>query len=95
MQLAWIGVTDEGGVCRLALTELDRQGRELFIARVKEICCSLPVCAIGNMFERGAGLGDDPPPVMIGGPIDNQSTGGRFDGNSCVLAGLEVLPTHR
>ncbi|MBL8332791.1 MAG: Zn-dependent hydrolase, partial [Rubrivivax sp.] len=28
MELATIGGTPRGGVCRLALTELDRQGRE-------------------------------------------------------------------
>jgi len=27
MELARIGGTDKGGVCRLALTDLDRQGR--------------------------------------------------------------------
>ena len=34
MTLAQIGGTEKGGVCRLALTELDRQGRDL----VSSIC---------------------------------------------------------
>ena len=29
MELARIGATPKGGVCRLALTELDKQGRDL------------------------------------------------------------------
>jgi hypothetical protein len=52
MQLAGIGATNAGGVCRLALTELDRQARELFIARVKEegcsVRCAAPACATAS-----------------------------------------------
>ncbi|ACD20868.1 Zn-dependent hydrolase [Paraburkholderia phytofirmans] len=93
MQLARIGATDKGGVCRLALTELDREARDLFIAWAKEIGCSVRVDAIGNIFARRAGLRDDLPPVMTGSHIDTQPTGGKFDGNYGVLAGLEVLRT--
>ena len=93
MQLAQIGATDKGGVCRLALTELDREARDLFIAWAKEIGCSVRIDAIGNIFARRAGLSDDLPPVMTGSHIDTQPTGGKFDGNYGVLAGLEVLRT--
>jgi N-carbamoyl-L-amino-acid hydrolase len=93
MQLARIGATGKGGVCRLALTDLDRQARELFIAWAKEIGCSVRIDAIGNIFARRAGLRDDLPPVMTGSHIDTQPTGGKFDGNYGVLAGLEVLRT--
>ncbi len=93
MQLARIGATPKGGVCRLALTELDRQGRDLFVASAKEIGCDVRVDAIGNIFARYAGLRDDLAPVMTGSHIDTQPTGGKFDGNYGVLAGLEVLRT--
>lgn len=93
MQLAQIGATDKGGVCRLALTELDRKARDLFIAWAQEIGCSVRIDAIGNIFARRAGLRDDLPPVMTGSHIDTQPTGGKFDGNYGVLAGLEVLRT--
>lgn len=93
MQLARIGATEKGGVCRLALTELDREARDLFIAWAKEIGCSVRIDAIGNIFARRAGLRDDLPPVMTGSHIDTQPTGGKFDGNYGVLAGLEVLRT--
>jgi N-carbamoyl-L-amino-acid hydrolase len=93
MQLAQIGATEKGGVCRLALTELDRKARDLFIAWAKEIGCSVRIDAIGNIFARRAGLRDDLPPVMTGSHIDTQPTGGKFDGNYGVLAGLEVLRT--
>ena len=93
MQLARIGATEKGGVCRLALTPLDRQGRDLFVAWAKGLGCTVRVDAIGNIFVRRAGSRDDLPPVMTGSHIDTQPTGGKFDGNYGVLAGLEVLRT--
>ena len=80
-------------MCRLALTELDREARDLFTAWVKEIGCTVRVDAIGNIFARRAGERDDLPPVTTGSHIDTQPTGGKFDGNYGVLAGLEVLRT--
>ncbi len=93
MQLAQIGATAKGGVCRLALTDLDRQGRDLFVTWAKEIGCTVRVDAIGNIFARRAGRDDTLPPIMTGSHIDTQPTGGKFDGNYGVLAGLEVLRT--
>lgn len=93
MDLAQIGATPKGGVCRLALTDLDRQGRDLFVQWAKEAGCTLRVDAIGNIFARRAGTDDSLPPVMTGSHIDTQPTGGKFDGNYGVLAGIEVLRT--
>jgi N-carbamoyl-L-amino-acid hydrolase len=93
MTLAAIGATPRGGVCRLALSELDRQGREQFTAWARELGCTLRVDAIGNLYARRAGADDTLPAVATGSHIDTQPTGGRFDGNYGVLAGLEVLQT--
>ncbi|MEG2045854.1 MAG: Zn-dependent hydrolase [Comamonas sp.] len=93
MDLAQIGATPKGGVCRLALTELDRQGRDLFVQWAKDAGCTVRVDAIGNIFARRAGTDDGLPPVMTGSHIDTQPTGGKFDGNYGVLAGIEVLRT--
>jgi N-carbamoyl-L-amino-acid hydrolase len=93
MALAEIGATPRGGVCRLALTELDRQGRERFVDWARELGCTLRRDAIGNLFARRAGLDDTLPAVATGSHLDTQPTGGRFDGNYGVLAGLEVLHT--
>ncbi|EDZ97266.1 amidase, hydantoinase/carbamoylase family [Burkholderia sp. H160] len=92
-QLARIDATDKAGLCGLALTELDREARDQFIAWAKEIGCTVRVDAIGDIFAWRAGLRDDLPPVMAGSHIDVQTTGGRFEGNCGVLAGLEVLRT--
>ena len=54
MDLARIGATPKGGVCRLALTDLDRQGRDLFVQWAREAGCSIRVDAIGNIFARRA-----------------------------------------
>jgi N-carbamoyl-L-amino-acid hydrolase len=93
MALAEIGATPRGGVCRLALTELDRQGRACFERWAAELGCSLRRDAIGNLFARRAGTEPGRGAVATGSHIDTQPTGGRFDGNYGVLAGLEVLAT--
>lgn len=93
MELAQIGATEKGGVCRLALTDLDRQGRDLFSRWAAEAGCTVSVDKMGNIFARRAGKDDSLAPVMMGSHIDTQPTGGKFDGNYGVLAGLEVLRT--
>ncbi|PQZ69952.1 Zn-dependent hydrolase [Achromobacter sp. MYb9] len=93
MDLARIGGTEKGGVCRLALTDLDRQGRDLFVRWATEAGCEVRVDAIGNIFARRPGRDNSLPAVMTGSHIDTQPTGGKFDGNYGVLAGLEVLRT--
>jgi N-carbamoyl-L-amino-acid hydrolase len=95
MALARIGATDKGGVRRLALTDLDLQGRELVMQWARELDCTVRIDAIGNIFMRRAGTRDGLPPVMAGSHIDTQPTGGKFDGNYGVLAGIEVLRTLR
>jgi N-carbamoyl-L-amino-acid hydrolase len=91
MELAKLGATEKGGVCRIALTELDRQGRDLFTRWAREAGCEVRVDRIGNIFARRAGRDDTRPPVVTGSHIDTQPTGGKFDGNYGVLAGLEVI----
>lgn len=93
MELAKIGATPKGGVCRLALTDLDRQGRDYFVAQAKAAGCTIRVDAVGNIFARRAGRNNDLPSIMTGSHIDTQPTGGKFDGNYGVLAGIEVLHT--
>lgn len=91
MDLAMIGATPKGGVCRLALTDEDRRARELFVEWARAAGCSIRVDPIGNIFARRGGRDPDRPVVMTGSHIDTQPTGGKFDGNYGVLAGLEVL----
>jgi N-carbamoyl-L-amino-acid hydrolase len=93
MELAQIGATAKGGVKRLALTDLDRQGRDLVVRWAQAEGLAVTVDAIGNVFMRREGADPALPPVVTGSHIDTQPTGGKFDGNYGVLAGLEVVRT--
>jgi N-carbamoyl-L-amino-acid hydrolase len=92
-ELAAIGATARGGVCRLALTDLDRRGRDLVVRWAREAGMTVTIDKIGNTFMRRPGRDPHLPPVMTGSHIDTQPTGGKFDGNYGVLAGLEVVRT--
>lgn len=91
MELAEIGGTEKGGVCRIALTDLDRIGRDLFVRWAKEAGCTIKVDQLGNVFARREGRDPAKAPVMTGSHLDTQPTGGKFDGAYGVLAGFEAL----
>lgn len=93
MELAEIGATEKGGVCRLALTDLDREARDLFRQWCEAAGCTTSVDRMGNIFARRPGKDNSLAPVMTGSHIDTQPTGGKFDGTYGVLAGLEVIRT--
>src|SRR5580765_7358987 len=93
MQLAEIGATAKGGVCRLALTDLDRQGRDLVVGWLRGAGASIEIDGAGNIFATRPGRNAGLPTVLTGSHIDTQPSGGKFDGNYGVLAGLEVLRT--
>ena len=93
MELAQIGATQKGGVKRLALTDLDKQGRDLVVGWAKEAGLTVTIDKIGNVFMRREGRNPALPPIVSGSHIDTQPTGGKFDGNYGVLAALEVVRT--
>ena len=91
MDMAKIGATEKGGVCRLALTDLDKEARDLFVKWCKEAGCTITIDKMGNVFARRPGKDNTLAPVVTGSHIDSQPTGGKFDGVYGVLAGLEVI----
>jgi len=91
MDMATIGALPGGGCCRLALTDEDKQGRDLFVSWCEEAACSVSVDEMGNIFARREGLDNTLPAVATGSHLDTQPHGGKFDGVYGVLAGLEVL----
>ena len=93
MEMARIGATEAGGVNRQALTELDRDSRDLFVAWCRDAGCDVRIDAIGNIFARRPGSDDGLAPVMMGSHLDTQPTGGKFDGALGTLAALEVVRT--
>jgi len=90
--LAAIGPIDGGGSCRLALTDDDRAGRDLVVTWMRDLGLDVSIDGIGNVVGVRAGRTDGPP-TMTGSHIDTVRTGGRYDGNLGVLAGLEVIET--
>ncbi len=91
-ELATIGATGDGGVCRLALTAEDGAGRDLVVAWMHELSLRVDTDGIGNVVGTWPADRLDPP-VLTGSHIDTVRTGGRYDGNLGVLAGLEVIET--
>ena len=63
MELAQIGATPKGGVCRLAASDLDGEARRLFIRWCEEAGCTVQVDGIGNIFARRPGRDESLPPV--------------------------------
>ncbi len=88
--LAGIGAIEGGGVCRLALTDEDRLGRDLVSGWMEELGLAVTVDRIGNVVGIRQGR-EDCPPVLTGSHIDSVATGGRYDGSLGVLAGLEAM----
>ena len=92
-EMAKIGATPGGGVQRLALSDEDKQARDLFVSRLKEIGCDITIDEMGNIFGTRKGKDNSLTPVISGSHIDSQPKGGRFDGVLGVMAPLEILRT--
>lgn len=86
----WGKASTETGVCRLTLSDLDKQVRDWFIAEAKKLGCKVKIDTVGNIFAVFPGK-NEAPPTAIGSHLDTQPTGGRYDGILGVLSGLEVL----
>ncbi len=93
MAMAQIGPGEKGGSRRLALTDEDRQGRDLFVIWCEAENLDITVDDMGNIFARRAGIHSELPPVCVGSHLDTQPHGGKFDGVYGVLAALEVVRT--
>jgi N-carbamoyl-L-amino-acid hydrolase len=93
METAKIGGTPKGGICRLTLTDLDRQVRDWFKAQCEALGCTVAIDDTGNMFARRPGKNPALPPIAMGSHLDTQPTGGKFDGALGVLGALEAMRT--
>ncbi|HEX7134610.1 MAG TPA: Zn-dependent hydrolase [Iamia sp.] len=91
-ELGAIGSTGDGGCSRLALTDADRDGRDLVVSWMRELGLRVDVDGVGNVVGTWPADATEPP-VMTGSHIDTVRTGGIYDGNLGVLAGLEVVET--
>ena len=85
------GPNGEWGNARLALTDEDRDGRDLVVSWMHDLGLDVEIDRIGNVVATRPGVDPSLAPVMAGSHIDTVGTGGRFDGNLGVLAALEVV----
>jgi len=90
---AQIGVGRPGGLCRLALSDADREMRDVFVGWCREAGLAVSVDRVGNIFGRRRARRPELAPVLLGSHLDTQANGGRFDGIVGVLAALEVVRT--
>jgi len=94
-ELAKVGAIDGGGVCRLALTDEDKAGRDLVVSWMRDLDLHITVDQVGNVIgvrpDKNGNV--DTPAILTGSHIDTVGTGGRYDGTLGVLAGLEVITT--
>ena len=88
--LAEIGPIPGGGNNRLALTDADKDGRDLVVTWLRDLGLAVSIDTIGNVVGVQTDVGQGPP-VMMGSHIDTVATGGKYDGNLGVLAALEVI----
>lgn len=88
----WGTEATQTGVCRLALSDLDKQVRDWFIEECTKLGCEIKIDAMGSIFATYPGRNPGPP-TAIGSHLDTQPTGGRYDGVLGVLSGLEVIRT--
>lgn len=93
METARFGSTEKGGICRLALSDADRQIRHWLVRECKVAGCIINIDEMGSIFARRSGKVDTLLPIAIGSHLDTQPSGGKFDGIVGVLSGLEVLRT--
>lgn len=89
-RLGEVGALSGGGVCRLALTDEDKQGRDLLVSWMQELGLKVSIDVIGNIWGTREAE-QDGPPIMMGSHIDTVATGGLYDGAAGVLVGLEVI----
>jgi N-carbamoyl-L-amino-acid hydrolase len=91
--MARVGPGVAGGNRRLALSDEDKAGRDLFCGWAREAGCRVSIDAVGNIFVRREGRDPAAAPVMAGSHLDTQPTGGRYDGVFGVLSALEAIRT--
>ncbi len=80
MEMGRIGGLPNGGCCRLALSDEDKAGRDLFVSWCRQCGCEVEIDQVGNIFIRRSGTNPELPAVATGSHLDSHAHGGKFDG---------------
>ena len=86
-----IAVTAESGMMRLALTDADKEARDLIVSWLEEAGMEVKVDDMGSVYGILKGSDPDAKPICVGSHADTQPNGGRYDGLFGVMAGLEAI----
>ncbi|WP_010531939.1 Zn-dependent hydrolase [Lentibacillus jeotgali] len=92
-EFADFGRTENNGVNRLALSEMDLKVRKHFQSECEKLGMMVVWDDMANMYATLSGTNNDQPPLVVGSHLDSVKKGGRFDGVLGVLTGLEVVRT--
>jgi len=87
------GKIGETGLCRPTLSSIEKETFSVVTKWMEEAGMSVRIDNFGNLIGRLEGKNSNAPVLMIGSHLDSQPYGGRFDGTSGVLAGVEVAMT--
>ena len=71
-EMAKIGATPSGGVERLALSDKDKEARDLFVKWLKELDLRITIDDMGNIFGSRPGRNNSLSLIMSGSHIDPQ-----------------------
>ncbi|MDE8735158.1 Zn-dependent hydrolase [Eubacteriales bacterium DFI.9.88] len=86
-----IAVTEEEGMMRLALSDDDREARDLLVSWMEEAGMSVRIDDMGTVYGVMKGTDEKALPICVGSHMDTQPNGGKYDGFFGVMAGLEAI----
>jgi acetylornithine deacetylase/succinyl-diaminopimelate desuccinylase-like protein len=66
-------------MCRLTLTDEDRDVRDWLVKECRSLGCDVKVDQMGNIFAIRPGKSKDRKPIAMGSHLDTQPAGGRYD----------------
>jgi beta-ureidopropionase / N-carbamoyl-L-amino-acid hydrolase len=89
-----VGDTGDGGSRRLALTDTDKAGRDVFVSWLKAAGLAVHIDRVGNIVGILQGA-TNATAIVMGSHIDTVGSGGKYDGALGSLAALDVLESLR
>ena len=93
--IAQIGLTSNGGSCRLGYSVEEKQVKNLICQWMASAGFVIRTDAAGNCFGRIEGTNNSLPSIMCGSHVDTVPDGGHFDGVLGVLLAVEVVEMWR
>ncbi len=89
-ELAEFGKTPQNGVCRIAFSDEDVEGRRYVMSIMRNAGLNVRVDPVGNIFGRREGSIAGAGGILFGSHIDTVPNGGRLDGALGSLAAIDV-----